>query len=55
MRWGRFDAWFEHVPVGERIAAAKNRTAKRAKAFGRQPELIAIIGRDIAKTFWGKV
>ncbi|GDX95692.1 hypothetical protein LBMAG47_13560 [Planctomycetia bacterium] len=36
MRRGRFDAWFEHVLVGERIAAAKNRAAKRAKAFGRR-------------------
>lgn len=54
MRWGRFDAWFEYVPVHERIAAAKKRAAKRAKQAGRQPEPVAITGRDIAKTFWGK-
>lgn len=54
MRWGRFDAWFEYVPVHERIAAARKRAAKRAKWAGRQPEPVAITGRDIAKTFWGK-
>jgi len=54
MRWDRFDAWFEYVPVHKRIESAKKRAAKRAKAFGRQPEPVTITGRDIAKTFWGK-
>jgi uncharacterized Zn finger protein len=54
MRWDRFDAWFEYVPVHKRIESARKRAAKRAKAFGRQPEPVAITGTGIAKTFWGK-
>lgn len=54
MRWNRFDAWFEYVPVHERIAAARKRAAKRAKWADRQPEPVVVTGRDISKTFWGK-
>lgn len=54
MRWDRFNRWFEYVPIHERIADAKKRAARRAKASGRKPEPVTITGPGIAKTFWGK-
>lgn len=54
MRWGGYDGWPGYVPVRNRIASAQKRAAKRAKAFGRQPEPVTITGSGIAKTFWGK-
>jgi uncharacterized Zn finger protein len=55
MWWSRYGGgWPEYVPVHKRIESAKKRAAKRAKAFGRQPEPVAITGTGIARTFWGK-
>ena len=52
MRWS--SSWGEYSPVGKRIARAEKRAAKRATWAGRAPEPVRIIGRDIAKTFWGR-
>ncbi|MEI8368165.1 MAG: SWIM zinc finger family protein [Planctomycetia bacterium] len=52
MQW--LSSWGEYSPVGKRIARAEKRAATRATKAGRAPEPVRIIGRDIAKTFWGR-
>lgn len=52
-RWDRWDAWPKYVPAAERRARAARELEKRAKK-GDIPSPVAIDGREIAKTFWGK-
>jgi uncharacterized Zn finger protein len=48
-----FYGWRPYVPVAQRRAQAAKKAAKFAKA-GRKLAPVAIDGRAIAKTFWGK-
>jgi len=52
-RWDRYDRWPRYVPVSERRAKAARELAKRMKK-GQSASPIAIEGRTIAASFWGK-
>ena len=59
-RWGRgrgrydgYSQWPEYVPVSERKARAQAEAKKLAKK-GEALEPVAIEGRTVARTFWGK-
>jgi uncharacterized Zn finger protein/DNA-binding transcriptional regulator YiaG len=55
-RWGRrysYNQWPEYVPVAERRAKAVRETEKLKKK-GAQIQPVAIEGRTIARSFWGK-
>src|SRR6185436_11126684 len=52
-RWDRYDRWPRYVPVSERRANAARELAKRMKK-GQSASPIAIEGRTIAASFWGK-
>src|SRR5438552_7200267 len=49
----RYDRWPRYVPVAERRAKAAQELAKRMKK-GQRATPIAIEGRTIAASFWGK-
>ena len=51
--WDRYDRWPRYVPVAERRAKAARELAKRMKK-GQSASPIAIAGRTIAASFWGK-
>ncbi len=50
MRYG----WRTYVPVGQKLSKARKLAAKVAKKQKRATQPIAITGRTIAKSFWGK-
>jgi uncharacterized Zn finger protein len=51
---GGYGRWAPYVPVARRRANASRHAAKLAKAEGRKLAPIAIEGRQIASTFWGR-
>ena len=50
---GYYGFWPEYVPVAERRADAA-RTMQRLREQGEQIQPVAVEGRTIARTFWGK-
>ncbi len=53
MSWGYYQ-WRPYVPVAQRRANAARELAKLAKKNGYVPSPIALSGRTITTTFWGK-
>jgi len=53
MSWGYY-SWRPYVPVAERRAKAARQLAKMAKKSGQPASPVALNGRQIASTFWGK-
>src|SRR5512138_901063 len=53
MSWGYY-GWRPYVPVAQRRAMAARELAKLAKKNGHAASPVAIEGRKIASTFWGK-
>jgi uncharacterized Zn finger protein len=53
MSWGYYE-WRPYVSVAQRRANAARELAKLAKKNGYVPSPVALNGRNIATTFWGK-
>ena len=53
MSWG-YNEWRPYVPVAQRRANAAREMAKLAKKTGLTSSPVALSGREIASTFWGK-
>jgi uncharacterized Zn finger protein len=53
MSWGSF-GWRPYVPVAQRRAKAARELSKLARKTGLAASPVALAGRKIASTFWGK-
>lgn len=51
--WGD-DVWGPYVSVSEKIELGRAAAVKLAKKEGRDPCPVQAVGRELAKTFWGK-